>query len=514
MSGKPSYVQSSLTTLLLVALSMSLAPVTAFVCLLCHVCQDVHRPIETAKLWIRLVRETTGSRSSDRTVLITGGRTTKSLVLIRAFSKAGWRVILAEESQWGNLAASRWSNAVDRYYPLPDPSQSSADKAEYFRRLKYIIAIECVNLWLPCSSAGASVEDAHLADHIRSSGSHCRVFLPTETQMEDLHWKDRFETLCRLLDMPVPEAQTVTSIDQAVTFLHSSTSTHRFLAKSLGLDDVGRGDMTLLPLQTPQETRAHFERLSVAPSKQTPYVLQRYVSGHEYCTHAAVSDGKILSFVACRSNDMLMRYVDLSHHEPNVATQAWQWTETFLQRWQTHLTERGSPQASFTGHISFDFIREPTEETLYAIECNPRVHTAVTLFDDKSALASSYLYETEISPPPRVMAKSWLVHSVPLAAFNTLPQSLRTAASRLHPRLFRDRKWHDVTASPMPGMNVLALLGRHAVGLEKDAVFDACDPLPFFVLAHVQWPWFLLRVAFSGRGWDRANVSTSRIFTC
>lgn len=49
-------------------------------------------------------------------------------------------------------------------------------------------------------------------------------------------------------------------------------------------------------------------------------------------------------------------------------------------------------------------------------------------------------------------------------------------------------------------------------GAEVDPVWDDHDPIPFFVLVHLAWPWALLKVMLSGKAWSRINASTMRVW--
>ena len=51
-------------------------------------------------------------------------------------------------------------------------------------------------------------------------------------------------------------------------------------------------------------------------------------------------------------------------------------------------------ELNLTGQISFDFIQ--TEGgTVYPIECNPRTHSAITMFYNHPGLANAYLKDSE-----------------------------------------------------------------------------------------------------------------------
>ena len=99
---------------------------------------------------------------------------------------------------------------------------------------------------------------------------------------------------------------------------------------------------------------------------------------------------------------------------------------------------------------------------LYAIECNPRTHSAITMFYDH--------------PRPRPG----------LPRRPAPPRSDAAAASRPTYWLYHEL-WRLVTE---PGTGVGAARGRSLRG--KDAIFDWADPLPFLMVHHLQIPSLLL----------------------
>jgi hypothetical protein len=77
------------------------------------------------------------------------------------------------------------------------------------------------------------------------------------------------------------------------------------------LDDVGRGDLTTLPLLN-EEGEPDWNRtedrlrkgLYIPMTPKTPYIAQEFIGGKEtseWCTHATVVDGEVTAFVCCPS---------------------------------------------------------------------------------------------------------------------------------------------------------------------------------------------------------------------
>lgn len=265
--------------------------------------------------------------------------------------------------------------------------------------------------------------------------------IQTPELVEALHEKDRFISLLQRLEMAAPRSEIVYSVDEALAKLQSEGYPRSILKCAAELDDIGRADMTLYPLLDPRTdepdwtlTRKRLSNLSIPLCARTPYILQEFIGGRidksqpagnrkarasEWCTHATVVDGKLTAFVCCPSNDMLMTYYPASH--TIVGELALRWTSTFLYRleklgqcassnssvppapltrdtqWKrdTLVGKHAPPDAGITGQFSMDFIYQPAtsdqQERLVAIECNPRVHTAICLLVSNPVLGEALI---------------------------------------------------------------------------------------------------------------------------
>jgi hypothetical protein len=131
-----------------------------------------------------------------------------------------------------------------------------------------------------------------------------------------------------------------------------------------------------------------------------------------------------------------------------------------------------------TGQLSFDFI-EAVDGQVYAIECNPRTHSAITMFYDHPGLATAYLEDDAptVEPLPTSRSTYWLYHELwrALRSPTSLPERLRVVAGG------------------------------------KDAIFDWADPLPFLMVHHLQIPWLLADNLRRGAGWVRIDFNIGKL---
>lgn len=457
---------------------------------------------------------------SRKTILVTGVGMTKGLVLARLFYEAGHDVIGADFESNGALVCGRTSRSLRKFHPLRGPSPNG-DSAPYIQSILDIVNKEQIDLWVSCSGVASAVEDG-MAKEVVEARTKCKAiqFNVKTTQM--LHEKHSFIEHTRSLGLTVPETHEVTSRATVEKILRHAPPGKKYIMKTIGVDDSVRGDMTLLPRTSAVETSKHLARLNI--SSTSPWILQQFVPGKEYCTHSLVVRGQVKAFVACPSAEMLMHYEALLPESPL--------SRAMLEFTRTYAADGG---AEFTGHLSFDFIVDEKDKNngrgveLYPIECNPRAHTAVALFNGTPAMVDAYLsvldYNTRskgededenvsnsmIVIPTRRDKYYWVGHDLvtnvilPTLSFLTLDQS-PSVLLREHYSTFLSR--------------VLSLGW-------KDGTFEIWDALPWWWLYHVYWPMrFLGCIMRAGKGngnghggggggkWSRVNVSTGKMFEC
>jgi catechol O-methyltransferase len=286
--------------------------------------------------------------------------------------------------------------------------------------------------------------------------------------------------------------------------------------KTIGVDDASRENaVTVLPKRTLSQTYNHVSKLSI--SKSTPWVLQQYIKGEEYCTHSIIVKGKVKIFVACPSTDLLMHYQALP-------------TNSGLSKAMLHFTEEFAHRAgpNFTGHLSFDFMVEEkvtegsVQKNIYPIECNPRAHTAVSLFSGtKGSIDMVKGYMTALDESPVNGMNGHIVQSSAFPDTDSpvaLPESTAPGyywighdlvTLVLHPLLrlltFKIGFWQFIHHTTTFVNHLL---------FWKDGTYEVWDPLPWWWLYHVYWPGQFLACLWTGRRWSRINVSTTKIFAC
>jgi predicted ATP-grasp superfamily ATP-dependent carboligase len=488
LDGTSSSQAHALQNVALIILSFLFLPIDSLILLISYALQQVLPAPTNAK---------SKNASQPRTILVTGVGMTKGLVLARLFHLSGHRVIGADFEPYNALVPGRVSRAIAKFYRLQKPLPTSGGSAPYVQGLLDVITKEKVDLWVSCSGVASAVEDGE-AKEIVEARTKCKAIQFDVSITQTLHEKNTFIEYCQSINLTVPETHSISSKDAVQAIFDRAPKGRKYILKPIGMDDSARADMTLLPKSSSAETTKHISKLRV--SEKSPWIVQQFVRGEEFCTHALVIKGKVKAFVACPSAELLMHYVALP--TDSALSQAMQqFTEKFAASWKK----------DFTGHCSFDFLVEDTTPTnpakivLYPIECNPRAHTAVALFNHTPELADRYLEalsssadtatNTHITYPVSPQRYFWHAHdfvTLILLPFASLLRGITSPQDAL--KHFSEAATHFTTW--------------------KDGTYELWDPLPWFFLYHVYWPMQFASCVWFGRKWSRVNVSTLKMFEC
>ena len=434
-------ILQNLGTLTLLAIAF---PFNLTVVLLALVWDSLTRPFQKPKV----------ANPNPKTIMLTGGKMTKSLQLARSFYADGHRVILIEAHKYW-LVGHRFSRAVDRFYTVPAPNK---DTDGYIQGLLAIAKQENVDVYIPVCSPVASYYDS-LAKSVLSGCCEVFHFDPDVTQLLDD--KFAFAQKAREFGLSVPKSFKITDPQQVIDFDFSQEK-RKYILKSIPYDSVRRLNLTKLPCETPAETAAFVNSLPI--SEEKPWIMQEFIPGKEYCTHSTVRNGELRLHCCCESSAFQVNYENVD--QPDIL----QWVSRFVQ------------ELNLTGQASFDFIKAE-DGTVYAIECNPRTHSAITMFYNHPGVAEAYLSDTPLPEPLQPLPESkptyWLYHEV--WRLNEI-------------RSFGDiRRWFKTVFGG------------------KDAIFQVNDPLPFLMVHYWQIPLLLLDNLRRMQGWIRIDFNIGKL---
>ncbi|MGK7957594.1 MAG: ATP-grasp enzyme, partial [Crocosphaera sp.] len=373
--------------------------------------------------------------------------------LARCFYNAGHEVIVVETNKYW-LSGSRFSKAVKGFYTVLAPEK---DPAGYYQGLLNIVQKENIDIFIPISSPVASYYDSVAGTLL---GPYCEImhFEPNMTKLLD----DKFE-LCQqaqTLGLSAPQAYLITDPQEILDFDFNNNQGRKYLLKSIKYDSVSRLDMTKLPFEGMED---YVKTLPI--TKDNPWTMQEFITGKEYCTHSTVRKGKIRLHCCSDSSPFQVNYQHIEKPE------IYAWVETFVK------------ELNLSGQISFDFIQSE-DGTVYPIECNPRTHSAITMFYNHPGVADAYLTdgkqeEKPITPLTNSKPTYWLYHEVW--------------------RLTGIRSFADFQA----------WIKKITTG--TDAIFDLNDPLPFLMNPNWQISLLLVQNLFKFKNWVKIDFNIGKL---
>ena len=389
-----------------------------------------------------------------KTIMLTGGKMTKALQLARSFAAVGHRVILVETHKYW-LVGHRFSNAVDRFYTVPAPQK---DPDGYSQALLEIAKQENVDVYVPVCSPVASYYDS-LAKPVLSGC--CEVFHFDADVTKMLDDKFAFSQKARSLGLSVPKSFKITDPQQVLDFDFTGEK-RKYILKSIPYDSVRRLNLTKLPCETESETETFVKSLPI--SEEKPWIMQEFIPGKEYCTHSTVRNGELRLHCCCESSAFQINYENVDQPE--------------ILQWISHFAK----EQKLTGQASFDFIE--AEDGIYAIECNPRTHSAITMFYNHPGVADAYLSDEPQAEPLQPLPDSkptyWIYHEV----------------------------WRLITHLYSPSQ---VLYRIKTILRGKDAILEVSDPLPFLMVHHWQIPLLLINNLRQLKGWIKIDFNIGKL---
>ncbi len=391
---------------------------------------------------------------NPKNILIGGGRMTKTLQLARSFHAAGHRVILVDIHKYW-LSGHRFSRAVAGYYTVPSPEK---DFEGYTQAMRAIAKKENIDFFIPVAIFAVSYFDSNNKPAL--SGC-CEIFHFDGDITKMLDDKFEFAEKARSLGLSVPKSFKITDPEQVLNFDFSHEK-NKYILKSIPYDCLRRLNMTKLPCDTFEETAAFVKSLPI--SEEKPWIMQEFIPGKEYCTHSTVRDGELRLYGCCESSAFQVNYENVD--KPEIM----QWVSQFVK------------EMRLTGEISLDII-QAHDGTVYPIECNPRTHSAITMFYNHPGVADAYLDKQPLAEPLQPLPDSkptyWLYHEVwRLTGIRSLKQLLSWVRNILR---------------------------------GKEAIFDVSDPLPFLMVHHWQIPLLLLDNLRRLGGWIRIDFNLGEL---
>ena len=417
-----------------------------------------------AAAYHRLFATTTAPPSNGKTVIITGGKMTKSLHLIRHLKAAGCRVVLCETGKYW-MVASRFSSCVDRFVTTPVPEKATKEHLSSIKQLAYE---EDADLFVPVTSPLHSVYEARASTVLPAS---CRALALSEAVTAALDDKVTFAELAKQAGVAVPDIRRVTSKSEAHKIndeLRATPNCVKHIFKSINYDSMRRLDLFTMPCE-PSALDEYLEGVEITPNAS--WGVQKFVTGTEYATCAISHNGNLALYTDHQTSISCFNYEHVG--DPR------------LKAWVTQFCK----YHKITGVVCIDFFID-TEGNALAIECNPRWSSNIANFYDEPTAVGKALLEPEAcaaagevaTPLPTAVETNWIGADVYYAL--TKPgKTLSQRASALYA----------------------------AFALKKDAYYDPADIVPFLALYYLHIPTLLLRNVWKGNRWAKIDLCIGKL---
>lgn len=342
----------------------------------------------------------------SRTVLLTGGRIPSALELARALAGMGAKVYMADSYP---IFLGQASRAVRASFVVPSPRKNLNAYRQAILRIVRDHGIDCV---LPCSE-----EVLYLATFKLELSAYAEVFCAAPELLLALHHKQRFVEYARSWGLSVPASSSYHGepLNWLPAFCEQPYVLKKVYSRAGSAVKWGAAGQSPASLNVPPDGS---------------WLLQEKLIGRPLCSFSVIKGGEVL-LSRLYSPGSALGTVSVSFEaEEEARIDAW--------------IERFARVSGYEGFVSFDFI--VARDTVWAIECNPRLTSGIHLCDAQQlAAAALFGARAEAAHAPRRRAQFFL------ALLAALPQALPQKA--FWPQLPRLLRSPDVVASwrdPIP----------------------------------------------------------------
>ena len=406
--------------------------------------------------------------SLRRTVLVSGLAHTKGLHIAKTLGKAGHRVILADLEEFG-CSAAQWSCFISKFYTVPDLNSLDGNEA-YIKGMVNVAKTEKIDWYIPVSHTKTALCDSIIKQRLAEVNPRIKCLTFDDPKLTAiLDDKLLFLEECHNLNLRVPYFKKVYNLAEvrevAKKGLFLNSKSHYFL-KPLKPYSEDRLNFTPIPSDS-TEFEKFLANYESKLNRDCPYLVHQFVKGKEFAANAIVSKGSLQAFQVCPCSPMQIDY-DVTKH-PEIK----KWVEGFCKA------------KKITGCICLDFLEDDDSGEVYCIECNPRLHSCVVSYQMKpnleAAIRGAMEDQFQLPTPSELPASSehvyWLYNEI--AKLGLFQQGI--------------------------GEFIYTLING------RDAVFEASDPWPFFMLNHYQMPVMLLKAFMTAKRWTITNYCLGQL---
>ncbi len=346
-------------------------------------------------------------------ILITGGRAPVSLDLARSLAKKNHVIFMAESQP---VQLSRFSNAITKTFLVNAPRHN---RNQFINELVAIVLKEKIDILIPTCE-----EVFYISQGRDQFPSTCHVWVDDFKKMILLHNKWEFNQAGNQLGLTTPESFAITNEEVLKSY------------KSLSGIWILKPQYSRFGHKVFQGEMAEILKQPYSFKMGQVWVLQKFVSGPEYCAYALAYNGRIKA-LSIYSHEFLAGKAGICFEEIDCSI-----IEDSIRQCLANL--------NFTGQIAFDFILE--DGKAYALECNPRATSGIHLLTSTSEFADVFLPNQAVQKTVRANFGSRSMILLAMIFFGFIQiQNLRKL-----------KQWFIIVFS------------------SREVIFSWRDPIPFF----------------------------------
>lgn len=305
-----------------------------------------------------------------RTVLVTDTPNTKTLHVLRVLGKVGHRIILVDSNQYKNSGAS-WSKYVTRTIYVSHHNGPTQDK--YIDEVVQVALKENVDWFIPISKTRSAIPNYVVEQKLAQLRPQIRCFGFGDIEIAKLlDHKTDFLVRCKELGLSVPDHKVIFGIEDLRKLRQQNLFEKRhYFLKPVESFSGDRLNFKRIPHEL-SAFNEYVEEYEPKFTSERSYFVCEFIKGSEYTSNVVCRDGQVFSLEVLPTSSHQMEFDVIENNAVR------KWTIDFCKKMKIN------------GGLCFDFMQDDITGKVYCIECNPRLHSSISLHHCNPKLATAF----------------------------------------------------------------------------------------------------------------------------
>uniref|UniRef100_A0A4D5RAZ1 ATP-grasp enzyme n=1 Tax=Scolopendra viridis TaxID=118503 RepID=A0A4D5RAZ1_SCOVI len=426
----------------------------------------IHRKLKIVVNKIISVFRKSSQPKQQRTVLLNGCTQAVALHIARLLNVSGHRVVACDYPvNW--LNSTRFSQAIDAYYTVPNPRRGVQD---YIRTLCDIAEKENVDLFIPIPRIEDLMFDLFTKAPLERQG--CRVFSMHPWNRQLLFPSDNNKVMNNI------NINNNNCFDRVDTINNNNEDgdiekhkveieNRKNWKKIIRRDSNGKRNGEIRD-KVDKMFRDSFESICENISDLSALMY----CGEKFSSTCFVKEGNVIAIGSCS-------------YASNTSSESKDFVHEQVLIWAKAMLKQLEPKNQ-SGALTFESIATP-EGNIFPYSCNPHIGMGALTFWPQDDFINCFV-QPEVSLPSK-------------------PYQLQTGAQRycIYPELWKVLK--------KPTLDHSKLFLKH-VWQSKEAFFDFADPLPFFIHYHLHLPFLMAFETVRRKTWTHTDFLNGKLLGC